>query len=423
MNPSRVGRYDGLDPHLYSAGQATGLENAPESANHPSTSGGCRLSGLQPFSGLGPRPNATIRVESDVSPHTGENRVFVAQKDSLYIQGRNGHFYLTPQKYTSPFQRPRGTSFSFTPMGLESLRRKYDMVHGVPPFLYDLLDLNPASPHLKQIARVPHLYPYFKDERFLIVHNTSHDPKFKALENPRAQKLKNEAVMLCGWFIHPGLGCLKSESLQLLEELSGDAADKPVVRKLQSNYASIRQDEDNLEKRFSSRETTSIGEMKKNGEYLASILDLNRNHIPLLESLKQKAHNHLKVQYGINEFDDVDLYFHFPYPDSTTTLHLHIRANQGLHPLEKAKSFTLDELIDGLSSGKRIDDIILDRQATYNGKIFRDPDRSIEEFQNLPGVTVSSDSENLHRLKGSSSQRLWMRSRDDLFLETVSKNR
>ncbi|MEX3640246.1 hypothetical protein [Paraburkholderia sp. BR14320] len=423
MDLKHIGQGGSFDPELYcSVEKEAGPDNTAEFANRPSTSADRRLSGLPPSSrsGLSPRPNARIRVESDVSPYTGEKRVFVEQKDALHIQGRNGHFYPIPQRYIFPFQRSQGTSFSFTPTGLDSLRRKYDMVHGVPPFLYDLLSLNTANPHLKQITMTPHLYPYLKDERFLIVHNTSHDPTFQALKNPRAQKLKNEAVMLCGWFIHPHLNCLKGESLQLLEELSDHRADKPIdrpiLKKLQTTYVKGEQNTDVLENLALNSEPQRIGELRNGGEYLASILDLNRSHIPLLKSLRDKALHHLQAQYGVDEHDDVDLYFHFPYPDSTTTLHLHIRANQGLHPLEKAKSFTLDELIDGFSSGKKIDDIILERQVTYDGKIFRDPGRSIAEFQNLKGVTVSSDSENIHRLKRSSSQPLWMHSRDDLFV-------
>ena len=366
-------------------------------------------------------PYTGIKVQSDVSSHTKENRVFVEQDDGkLHIQSEKGHFYPIPKKYISPFQSELGVAFTFTQEGLDSLRGKHNAVHGVPPFLHDLLSLNVSNPHVKQIATVPHLYPYFKDEQFLVVHNTSHDPKFGSHKNPKAQKLKDEAVMLCGWFIHPQLSCLSDESRQLLEELSGDVANKPILEKLRAHYADTEGSSPVADNKPTERDSRTIGDLRKDGEYLASILDLNKSHVGLLKSLKEKALCHLKEQYNINDHDDVDLYFHFPYPDSTTTLHLHIRANQGLHPLEKAKSFTLDELIDELSSGTKIDDIILKRQSTYGDKIFRDPQRSIEEFKNLKGVTVSDNAENIHRLKKSKNQISRIYSRDDLLINNKS---
>lgn len=311
------------------------------------------------------------------------------------------------------YQKENAYSVLLTQQGLDSLRHiKYDAVHGAPAFLRSLLSLDPGSPHLKQIVKGPQFYPYFKDEKFLVIHNSTYDPEFQSHQYPKSQKLKAEGIKLCAWFIHPHLSCLNSNSRQLLEGLSDGVVPKPVIERIAKNEGG--NSSSTQVPGFAQRDIRTIGEMRKDGEYLASILDLNKNHVDLLKNLKKKAEQHLKEQYHITDDDNVDLYFHFPYAEKNTTLHLHIRVNQGMHPFEKARSYTLAELIEGLSSGLTIDDIILDKVKISNGegqKTTHDPQK---EFGNLDGIKIINN-ENLHKLKKSIHQTALLYSRDDSF--------
>ena len=92
---------------------------------------------------------------------------------------------------------------------------------------------------------------------------------------------------------------------------------------------------------------------------IPSILFLNNSHLEDLIKLKKYVLNHITKVYGYNEKEDnLKLYFHFPYGSATVTLHLHIRINQPMHPVEALRSFTLDEVMDRLS--KKTENPILD---------------------------------------------------------------
>ena len=100
--------------------------------------------------------------------------------------------------------------------------------------------------------------------------------------------------------------------------------------------------------------------------YLATILDLTSNHIDFLKNLRVTTLEHLEKVYEVNlNKDRIEMYFHFPYAESTTTLHLHIRVNQGHHPMESARSFPLDEVIDYLEKGEQISRLILQKNPYY----------------------------------------------------------
>ncbi len=132
-------------------------------------------------------------------------------------------------------------------------------------------------------------------------------------------------------------------------------------------------------------------------EYLASILDLKASHLDMLRSLKRNISDHLKSAYRVDENDDVGLYFHFPYIDSTVTLHIHIRVNHGLHPAEKEYGFTLDSIIDGLSSGKTIDDIVLAHQDRTGH--FYCMHESKGFYRNIDGIEIQRDVKNSNKLE------------------------
>ena len=121
--------------------------------------------------------------------------------------------------------------------------------------------------------------------------------------------------------------------------------------------------------------TVDFIEERTESRYLASILDLIPDDVPMLEKLRDSTKAHLQRNYGItdNEIKNCDLYFHFPYPASTVTLHLHVRT-KGNHIIDEARSFRIDDVIHALKARKSMTEMIMERQThpDYDGMILHD---------------------------------------------------
>jgi hypothetical protein len=337
----------------------------------------------------------------------GKAEVFVrTAKDELHLRDEGGHFRLVNPALVKGYQGSEKKRLTFTRAGLAELGASYETVRGMPQFVHRLLQQDHSDPRYLQMLHHPHLYPYFADENFLIIPNTPLDGQLAAADHPRSQKLDKNGIALVAWFIHPHSSSLTPPTLRLLRDLaSGPACDKPAIQALRDTWLQAPPQAAIAE----GRDARTIGELRCQGEYLASLLDLNGAHIPLLARLKEKALAHLNAHYGVNEHDRVELYFHFPYPTHHVTLHLHIRANQGFHPLEQAGSFTIDQLIDGLSRGKVIEDIILDQQRRYGGFYRRD----VDSFQGLEGIVIENGVDNPHRLSRRAGTRIALASKEE----------
>ncbi len=165
--------------------------------------------------------------------HQATDTVFVSAKGGrhLYVKNENGHFYRVPPADLNDCQVESAATLRFTREGLENLRRKYhDDIHGTAAFVYSIFNFTHDYKQSKDMAEHPELFPYLPDEKFLIVPNApSYTPEDGSdLNQPMAQKLKDDGVVLCGWFMHPELSCLQQDrSRQLLNELSVDNAGKP----------------------------------------------------------------------------------------------------------------------------------------------------------------------------------------------------
>ena len=149
-----------------------------------------------------------------------------------------------------------------------------------------------------------------------------------SVEN-RIHELKNNpnGLALSTWFMHPGLASYAAKN------------GAPIISEIES----------------------------EGRPYIASMLDLNPSHIPHLKELKRLSLSHISRVYGVTEQDSVELFFHFPYAPKTVTLHLHVRVNQKTYGLEKAKSYTLDNVINTLERNEKIEDLILSRQLLNDG--------------------------------------------------------
>jgi|GEM_PF-6946377 len=246
--------------------------------------------------------------------------VYCENNSLLMIRGNNGLFNPVPPSHAVQFQSEQTIALEFTEKGLDNLRKKYEEVHGAPPFLHSLLNLEKSNEHVYQIAKTPEFYPYFDKEKFLVVNNVRYDTGFESQKFPKRAKVKPSGITLCAWFIHPGLNCINDESRRLLADLSFDAMPKDEKSRLVSlkNYYS-KNDFQAPQKKAKIRDSKTIGQLKQDGEeYLASILDLNVSHIEMLKNLKAKTMLHLEQTYGVGASDDIAMYFHFPYPKRTT---------------------------------------------------------------------------------------------------------
>ncbi|MFF7062412.1 hypothetical protein [Pseudomonas sp. NPDC008258] len=125
---------------------------------------------------------------------------------------------------------------------------------------------------------------------------------------------------------------------------------------------------------------------------LTSILSLKKEHVPQLQKLKNETEEHLRNVYGVNEHDNVKMFFHFPVAEKTATLHLHTWVNKGDHPLNEPRSFDLDTIIAHLQSGKEISDLVLDRNE---GAYFLPTSDSIKDIRGIPFKGVRKNFLNL----------------------------
>ena len=346
-----------------------------------------------------------FRVSKEIS--------FIPPKNGkLFIESPKGHFYPMPSYNIKRYQRKVLSSLSFTAEGLTNLRSKYDKIHGATTFLHAFFKMENFSEKLHDMVKSPALYRYFEEEKFLLMPNPSYDSAGDRYICPKSLKLKDQGVTLCAWFIHPNLSSINDDTRTLLRELSEESTSpKPLIEELRAQCESTAVDSS----KEAVRDEKTIGQLKQDGEYLATILDLNASHIPMLKSLKEKTMRHLAEIYGVNKNDQVDLYFHFPYSEYTVTLHLHVRVNHGSHPSEEGRSLALDQIVSGLSEGKTIDEIILKKQDENNGMFYKSVSDHEKLYKNIEGMTVNKFSPNIYRLDSEKSGVKATYSRDDLF--------
>lgn len=231
---------------------------------------------------------------------------------------------------TRKYDSKPSLKFNFTRKQLGELRNIYHTLR-VPGFVANI-SVGKDKPVNEMRAITEDFIETSKDGLAVFIPNTPvyHKAKeFKDYYNKGLlKKLKNnpEGLTLSTWFMHPELAKNSVEGAPLIKDLEN-----------------------------------------KSMPYLASMLDLNKSHISHLKELERLSLEHIQKVYGVNESDDVKIYFHFPYSPKTVTLHLHIRVNQKIYSLEQAKSYSLSDVIRTLENGKSIEDLILLRQKELGG--------------------------------------------------------
>ncbi len=288
---------------------------------------------------------------------------------------RNQDFNI-PRKVLEKYNKDEVYIACFTNTGLENLKKKYRNVHGLPAFIHNTM--KGRMTHDRALIFLNKaLYAWTQDRSAIIIPNYSCYKYCETIDIHALKNIEDGGFGLVAWAMD--LRLLKGYGWK--KDLSKNNIDS-FIDFLTSNKHDDPYPTFNYLIRTLSQE--AIGELEKiipEQTYLATILDLTPNHIPLLRDMKATSEKLLIENYNIDlDVDRVEMYFHFPYPDRTTTLHMHIRINQGRHPAEKARSFSYEEIIHCLEEKKPINELILERQ-NYCVDNF-------EILQNIDGIKI-----------------------------------
>jgi hypothetical protein len=115
---------------------------------------------------------------------------------------------------------------------------------------------------------------------------------------------------------------------------------------------------------------------REDDDFLVTIADLKKEHLPYLKALKTQTLTYLGEQFGYDPaHDTAQLYFHWPTGLRTSVLHLHSKINFSMSPTESLRAFTLDEVIDALENGKNgVKGLIAARWIAFGGVLLEKSD-------------------------------------------------
>lgn len=278
--------------------------------------------------------------------------------------------YRIPEVHVQKYNAPEVLCYKVAnEAALETLRIKYHN-ETIPTFLYDFLNTYPG--HDWEIAgKHPNSLSWNSAGSLLFQINPEYTSADE-LEGPLSElKTMPYGLSMIGWYIHPN-------SL-----VSSPFRDRHFRKDLKSwlNEITLREDERPSElPKFSDIETSS-------DPYLVTLLDLNKSHISYLKEAKEVMMRTLKTQYAADpDSDQISLRVHFPYKNTTSTLHIHVRANQGAAPLELTKSYSIDEIIAALRRGETMAQMVMERQRQNGGCIYT-TGTGRDVLHNVPGIT------------------------------------
>lgn len=262
------------------------------------------------------------------------------------------------KKYNTPIV----TAYRFKNRGaLQRARERYktlkvcDIV--TDTFLLSDPYMDPIMPQLAKFSR------WTSDKRFCLIPNPKtipQDPLY--ITHPELWPSNPNGLSLIAWYAHPDI-------YELSAWKHGRAPD---------------QAEELLRGRV-------IETLSQQTPYLSTILDLRPEDLPTLVELRALALSFLQETFSVDpEKDNVEMYIHFPYPQRTTTLHVHIRVNQLHHPMEWSRTVWLDEIIDAFEHGQEIDDVILARQKSSKFNAFVGLPVAVDILDGIAGLEMDS---------------------------------
>lgn len=293
-----------------------------------------------------------------------------------FFQQRRARFDEATETLTSPLMITRNDKYNVpyvaevkvTPVAIQSLLQR-DNTLGLPRFLDDFLNMKPSR-HRETLGVRPELITWMVDNKYLLMPNpeqTNHD---MLLDDPKRARSEPTGFGLIAWFIHPLIlqnsPYLHRESIIQSVKDEGESlrygkeGTKENLRQLHrvNSYSLFKQRE--------SHQPMKQTLVEQSGKpYISGPFDYTAAQLPDLYALKEGVLCHLKEYYGVTDDDKVDLYFHTHYSIDTNTAHLHVRVNQLHHGLELDKSVSLDEIIQCLEQGKRVEEIFINRQYMH----------------------------------------------------------
>lgn len=304
----------------------------------------------------------------------------------------------------------QATEWYFNRDGLMKLQLLYHQrINGLPKFIHDFFKGRPSRDR-RGVVMFNQLYLAMQaspDSGGILIRPNPIYTTHETLSNPKQLKNSDEGFALVAWFVHPEQlqdtplkEAFLSGNMQSFSEIIQGRVEQQMhtddgiknfdiaLRKgatqteLQqlvgsdsANAEWVRENSHStLMKRSDSQELNEAVEQRSKIKIKVSILDLTKNDIPQLKTLKKTVFEHLEKEYAVDVAqDDVRMHFHFPYQESTSTLHMHIRINQGLHPLDNSRCFLIDDIIKILEQNKDVMDLILERVPFY-GDLQKHPD-------------------------------------------------
>jgi hypothetical protein len=315
---------------------------------------------------------------------------------------------IIPQEIFQKYNTEKCFKITFTAEGVERLKDKYRTVRALPAFLHNLLKGRPTKER-NLFLENSNLFFWTPDcTAFTVPNRNAFENLFVWKNNPYLLKDDlMEGIALLVWVIDPRLlrsyGWKQNNGLNTMDSFKQFLLTNDNIHNISGNYRYFR-------KRDSQEKISDLEKKDPQSVYLATIMELTPTHLPFLKMLQESNYKHLIESYGVDpKKDKVEMYFHFPYPDSTTTLHMHIRINQARHPFEQARSFSISEIITCLEKNQKISELILKRKYLYNDNIDLLSDIEgicITEtispfFLTSPEVELCSGEENLEGFKSS----------------------
>lgn len=260
-----------------------------------------------------------------------------------------------------------------SPASVDEVRDLYRPLP-VTNIVESLLLLEPESINREYLFSFPNLIRFTSKGDFFIMPSPAYLPESGLAAHHKAS-LSKRGFGLNGWFTHPAL-------------LKNSYFEKKIYR---SNPSLILSAPSQEWSRLRKRTSKSILDLESETgiKYYATLLDLTPNDTQWLKEIRMITSQLLKDQFGFIEGrDDLKIYFHFPYPVETTTLHLHIRVNQKIHPMEENMRFYLDDIINHLQNNRKIHSFILEKQHKLKEKGILSTDAAEKLLSRASGLTI-----------------------------------
>ena len=276
---------------------------------------------------------------------------------------------------------------------LDELRLKYHKYAIQPTFMHRLLQDKPSR-HRATIRFHPEIYNFAignnNEDDFVLIPNAPKSDYETVIRDPLSLKFQDTGLILVGYYVHKD---------QLKESIFNNA-DYRVD--LSSRLTNIVSDMPQNDLRLGSKEEQLYSPIPRSGsfsselarsgdellvqdlDYFVTIADLKQSDIGFLMKVKRHIFKQLQDIYGVNIHQDkVEIFCHFPTSPLTSTLHIHARVNAPeVHPIESSTRYNLDDIIECLSFGKNISDLILARDNIYKSQ----SDKTDKILQDIDGI-------------------------------------